>query len=440
MSDLRDRGRSAAPPQRRSRAKTVVIRRPAPLLPSLTLDDTLSAVGIRPRDRRKWLNASHGLMWRWFAHESSWAAAANALASVALLAAAMTMTQPGMALALALGIAPTIYAVLNDGLPYLAGGLLIAALLKAAHVVLDAKAHVTTRFIGTALAIALAAAGLWTLTMLGYARFVPWMLKPALRLAGGETTAQVQSVNAALVSYFEPGVLGAAGLLLLLKQFKTGAIKRAPMHRKRIALAGLTLSLAVAGIAAQAGWRHYTGADKADGVAFAIGGETLSGEDRRYGPLFAPGVKCHVSSLFGWRNDPLEPGRNEKHQGIDVAVREGTAVHAMTDGRVMFAQFDPGLGNFVALRGAGDGAPTVVNGHMNRLVVRPGEAVKRDEVIGYAGSTGRSTGPHVHLQLCPSGHMVRGGFVCGGATNPYENWPTLAALARMSCVSGPQIY
>ena len=157
-------------------------------------------------------------------------------------------------------------------------------------------------------------------------------------------------------------------------------------------------------------------------------------------PLFAPGVPCHVSSLYGWRDDPLEPGRNEKHQGVDVAVKEGTPVHAMTDGRVMFAEFDGGLGNFVALRAPGNDAPTVVNGHMSRLAVRAGDVVHRGDVIGYAGSTGRSTGPHVHVQLCPSGHMVRGGFVCGGSTNPYENWPTLAALSRMSCVNGPEIY
>ncbi|HEY0107547.1 MAG TPA: M23 family metallopeptidase [Rhizomicrobium sp.] len=439
MGDLRNGNRSAAPP-RRSRAKTDVIRRPPPLLPTITLEDTLAAVGIRPRDRRNWLNSSHGLLWRWFAHESSWAAAANVAATALLLAAAMTMTAPGMELALALGIAPAIYTVLNDGLPYLAYGLLLLALMKAAHVFLDAKAHVSTRIIGYALAAALALAGLWTLVMLDLARFVPWLFKPVLAFAGGEATAEVRAANAALVSYFEPGLIGASGLLLLVRQFKTGAVKRAPMHRKRIALAGLTLSLAVAAIAAHAAYKHHTGADRRDGVAFAIGGETLSGEDRRFGPLFAPGVTCHVSSLFGWRDDPLAPGRNEKHQGVDVAVKEGTPVHAMTGGRVMFAEFDSGLGNFVALQADGGSATTVVNGHMSRLAVRAGDLVRQGEVIGYAGSTGRSTGPHVHLQLCPSGHMAHGGFVCGGATNPYENWPTLAALARMSCVDGPEIF
>ncbi len=421
------------------RAETVVIRQPAPLLPHISLEDTLAAVGIRPR-RPKGATHSHGLVWRWFAFESTALTIGNAVAGLALLVVALTMTAPGMRLAAALGIADRIYVVLNDGLPWLALALFACGLLKAAHAWLDAKAHVATRILGYGLALVLVLAGLWIWTMLGYAGVVPWMFKPVLALAGGPATARIATFNANLVSYFEPALIGGAGLLLLAKHFKSGTARRAPQYRKRVALGGIALAAAVVAVSAHAGWRHYTGDDKREGFGFAIGGETLSGEDRVYGPLFASGVPCHVSSLYGWRDDPLEPGRNEKHQGVDVAVQEGTPVHAMTDGRVMFAEFDGGLGNFVALQAQGDGAPTVVNGHMSRLAVRAGDVVHRGDVIGYAGSTGRSTGPHVHVQLCPSGHMVRGGFVCGGATNPYENWPTLAALARMSCRDGPQIY
>jgi len=441
MSRYDDRGGQdpRAPQKRRVRARTVVIRQPPPLLPHLSLEDTLAAVGIRP-NRARGATHSHGLLWRWFAFESASLVIGNAVASALLLVVAMTMTGPGMRLAVALGIGPLVYDVLNDGLPWLALALFGAALLKAAHAWLDAKAHVATRILGYALALMLAVAALWIETMLGYASVVPWMFKPVLALAGGETTARIAAVNAYLLSYFEPALIGGIGLLLLAKHFKSGTARRAPLHRKRVALGGIALAGAVVAVAGHAAWRHYDGDDRRDGFGFAIGGETLSGEDRVYGPLFAPGVPCHVSSLYGWRDDPLAPGRNEKHQGVDVAVREGTPVHAMTDGRVMFAEFDGGLGNFVALRAPGTDAPTVVNGHMSRLAVRAGDVVHRGDVIGYAGSTGRSTGPHVHVQLCPSGHMVRGGFVCGGATNPYENWPTLAALSRMSCVDGPEIY
>ena len=421
------------------RAETVVVRQPGPFIPHISLEETLAAVGIRP-NRARGATHSHGLLWRWFAFESSGLVIGNAVASALLLVAAMTMTAAGMRLAASLGIANVIYDVLNDGLPWLALTLFGAALLKGAHAWLDRKAHVATRILGYALALLLAVAALWIETMLGYASVIPWVFKPVLALTGGPATAEVAGFNANLVSYFEPALIGGMSLLLLAKHFKSGLTGRAPPYRKRVALGGIALAGAVAAVAAHAAWRHYSGDDTRDGFGFAIGGATLSGEDRVYGPLFAPGVPCHVSSLYGWRDDPLEPGHNEKHQGVDVAVKEGTPVHAMTDGRVMFAAFDGGLGNFVALQPPGDGAPTVLNGHMSQLAVREGDLVHRGDVIGYAGSTGRSTGPHVHVQLCPSGHMVRGGFVCGGATNPYENWPTLAALARMSCVGGPEIY
>ncbi len=193
-------------------------------------------------------------------------------------------------------------------------------------------------------------------------------------------------------------------------------------------------------VAGHAGYRHYTGEDKRDGLGFALGGDAPPPGTATYGSLFAPGVQCHVSSLYGRRSDPIDKTRIENHQGIDLAVKQGTPVHAMADGRVMFAEFDTGLGNFVALQTQGSGAPVIVNGHMNQLAVHAGDVIRRGDVIGFAGSTGRSTGPHVHLQLCPSGHMHRGGFVCGGSTNPYENWQTLSALAHMSCVDGPEIF
>lgn len=440
MRELNDRRRDLrAPHRQRVRAETIVVRQPPPLLPHITLEDTLAVVGIKPR-RPAGATHSHGLLWRWFAFESTPLTAINLFAAALLLLAAMTMTAPGMGLAVRLGIAPYVYRALNDGLPWLALALFAAALLKAAHAFLDRGAHPATRILGYALALALAAGGLWIETMLGFAGVVPWMFKPVLALAGGETTTRVEQFNATLVSYFEPALLGGAGLLLLFKQFKSGMARRAPQYRKRIALGGIAIAGAIVAVSFHAGWRHYTGADAREGFGFAIGGERLTGSGKLFGTLFVPGVRCRVSSLYGWRDDPLEPGRNQNHQGVDVAVKEGTPIRAMADGRVLFAEFDGGLGNFVALQPAASGAPTVVNGHMDRLAVHAGDVVHRGDIIGYAGSTGRSTGPHVHVQLCPGGHAQRGGFVCGRSVNPYENWPVLAALSRMDCTDGPEIY
>jgi murein DD-endopeptidase MepM/ murein hydrolase activator NlpD len=126
--------------------------------------------------------------------------------------------------------------------------------------------------------------------------------------------------------------------------------------------------------------------------------------------------------------------------GVDIAVARGTPIHAMADGQVILAKFESGLGNMVALQVTGSHQPTLVAGHMQGFAVKVGDVVKRGDLIGFAGSTGRSTGPHVHLQVCPDAHLNRRGLACGRAQNPYEVWPTLAALARMSCNDGPEIY
>jgi murein DD-endopeptidase MepM/ murein hydrolase activator NlpD len=429
-----------SPTPRPARAPAIAVRAPVrvPRRQPRTLHETLVDAGIVPRSHAR---GTHGLVWRWFAYESTALAVGNAAMSAALLLLALTMTGIGMQLAAGLNVAATIYVALDDALPY--AGLVLCAFagLKTAHAYFDRRAHAASRVLGFGLAAAMFAGGVWLEVMLGYAGFVPWMLKPAVALAGGAATARIDAFDTALVSYFEPAAAGALALLLGAKQIKSALTARAPVTRKRIAMGGGVASLCVLLIAAFAGYRHYTGADARDGMSFAIGGETLANRDRTYGALFAPGVRCHVSSLYGWRDDPLEPGTQRRHQGVDVAVQEGTPVHAMADGKILFADADAGLGSFTALQvGGRDGAPTIINGHMERLLVHPGDTVHRGDVIGLAGSTGRSTGPHVHLQLCGDAHLRNGAFVCGGTSNPYENWPTLAALARMSCVDGPSLF
>ncbi|HEY0303283.1 MAG TPA: hypothetical protein VGC36_18200, partial [Rhizomicrobium sp.] len=130
------------------RAETVVVRQPAPLLPSLpSLEDTLAAVGITTPARRRKSQGRHGLTWRWFVHESAPLAIGNLAASIVLFVVAMTMTAPGMQAAVALNLAPTLHAVLNDGLPWAALALAAAAVLKAAHAYFDKQARAETRIL-----------------------------------------------------------------------------------------------------------------------------------------------------------------------------------------------------------------------------------------------------------------------------------------------------
>lgn len=114
-------------------------------------------------------------------------------------------------------------------------------------------------------------------------------------------------------------------------------------------------------------------------------------------------VAGRISSSFGWRVHPLL-GYLRMHKGIDIAAPYGTPVYAGLDGVVSFAGWSGGYGRFVKLAHAG-----VVGsgyGHLSRIAVRAGERVRRGEVIGYVGSTGISTGPHLHWEVWKNGRAV----------------------------------
>lgn len=105
----------------------------------------------------------------------------------------------------------------------------------------------------------------------------------------------------------------------------------------------------------------------------------------------------HLSSGYGWREDPLENGQEDFHQGIDLACAEGTPVLAAMDGVVIAAGRSTSYGNYVRLTHA-DGIETLC-AHLQYLYVRPGQVVRAGEVLGTAGQTGRATGPHLHFEL-----------------------------------------
>jgi len=117
---------------------------------------------------------------------------------------------------------------------------------------------------------------------------------------------------------------------------------------------------------------------------------------------FIAPVHGRVSSGFGWRT--LSVNGNHFHAGVDLAVPMGTPVHAARDGTVVLARWDGTYGNVVFLD-HGDGSQTRY-AHMSRIAVTLGEQVRQGDVLGYAGSTGASTGPHVHFELRFDGRAV----------------------------------
>ncbi|MEL6531244.1 MAG: M23 family metallopeptidase [Pseudomonadota bacterium] len=124
------------------------------------------------------------------------------------------------------------------------------------------------------------------------------------------------------------------------------------------------------------------------------------GEQRR--GLLAP-VPGPISSRFGMRRHPIL-GYRRMHSGMDFRARSGTPIVAVTDGRVVSAGRAGGCGITVKLS-HGNGLQTRYC-HMSRMAVRGGQSVKRGQVIGYVGSTGLSTGPHLHYEMYRNGRAI----------------------------------
>jgi len=118
--------------------------------------------------------------------------------------------------------------------------------------------------------------------------------------------------------------------------------------------------------------------------------------------LIAP-VAGSISSGYGMRRHPIL-GYRRMHSGIDFRASSGSPIYAVSDGRVEFAGRHGGHGNFVRLRHAGNMGTGY--GHMSRIAVSAGQNVRRGQVIGYVGSTGLSTGPHLHYEMYRGGQTV----------------------------------
>ena len=110
-----------------------------------------------------------------------------------------------------------------------------------------------------------------------------------------------------------------------------------------------------------------------------------------------------ITSRFGWRSDPIT-GVERHHAGIDLPTRFGSPVMATAAGIVRIAGWSGGYGNLVEIEHSG-GLRTRY-GHLSRLNVFPSEHVVQGQIIGAAGSTGHSTGPHLHYEVRVGGLAV----------------------------------
>jgi len=127
-----------------------------------------------------------------------------------------------------------------------------------------------------------------------------------------------------------------------------------------------------------------------------------AGKGERKGTMAMP-ASGRISSGFGLRRHPVLRF-TRMHKGLDIAAPYGAPIRAANDGVVAFAGRNGGYGNFVRLNHSG-GMGTGY-GHMSRILVRPGQRVSKGQQIGAVGSTGISTGPHLHYELYRNGVAI----------------------------------
>lgn len=128
----------------------------------------------------------------------------------------------------------------------------------------------------------------------------------------------------------------------------------------------------------------------------------------------------YLSSSYGWRRNPVT-GRPAMHEGLDFAAPPGTPILAASGGVVLEAKFHPGYGNMVEID-HGDGLITRY-AHASSLLVKQGQLVERGQQIARVGSSGRSTGPHLHFEVRLAGQPLDPRLFLGSQQNAP---PTLA--------------
>jgi len=125
-----------------------------------------------------------------------------------------------------------------------------------------------------------------------------------------------------------------------------------------------------------------------------IGGEFVT-------PL--PGY-TRISCYYGPRTHPVTGQANSFHRGIDIPAPKGTKIRASNGGTILKAEFNVAYGNYIVINHGGNKA--TLYGHMTHFNVKKGDTVAQGDVIGFVGSTGYSTGPHLHFEILIDGKNV----------------------------------
>lgn len=257
----------------------------------------------------------------------------------------------------------------------------------------------------------------WTLTDDGQLQRLTWEMsrretrtydridngfKMSSALQKGEWTNSVLSgiVSGSFVSSAQRAGLNSAEISSVIKALqwqmdfrKLRAGDKFSVLMSREVLDGKNEQSQLLGVRLRTGGKDYYAIRAEDGKFYDRTGSGLARGFMRF-----PTVKQYrVSSNFNPRRLNPVTGRVAPHKGVDFAVPIGTPVLAVGDGEVVQARRSAGAGNYVAIRHGRQYMTRYM--HMNKLLVKPGDKVKRGDRIGLSGSTGRSTGPHLHYEI-----------------------------------------
>ena len=140
--------------------------------------------------------------------------------------------------------------------------------------------------------------------------------------------------------------------------------------------------------------------ERASSYSNSAGASVVSGNGMFTHPC--PGY-TRISSYFGWREQPL-PGASTNHKGMDFAAPTGTPIYAAAAGTVTSAGYSGNAGNLIIIN-HGNGLQTYYM-HCHKIYVRAGQKVSKGQNIAIVGTTGNSTGPHLHFQVMSGGTPV----------------------------------
>lgn len=138
-------------------------------------------------------------------------------------------------------------------------------------------------------------------------------------------------------------------------------------------------------------------------------------------------IQGRITSPVGYRNDPFD-GKLKHHNGLDIAAPTGTPVKPVAPGTVIFSGWKQGYGNTVILEH--DDGMTTVYGHHSSNNVGAGTRVDQDTIIAFTGSTGRSTGPHLHFEAWRGGTNISAEFMPGGQSGQDSTGQAANAAVR----------